>query len=666
MPLQGEAKRLRNNEDYAQKKAEREKAQAAAAVYIDQDTAGVRYKSEVLSYADLLNIYGGVKSRPSPENTDNRKKVKKTRVRPQGMKIFDLDHTFELWLELRDKARKDLFWLGKDVLLKDLVATTHQVVCDQFVQKQFDGAWLKGYTIGDVHRVIGRQERFDELGRPTREMLLLDPRGFFKSTIDGIDCVQWLLNCPDIRILILTGEYKLAVAFMREIKEYFYLPLGGEPKTLHLLFPEYILTGRDGTSKEPIKCPARRLSLKEASLWVNSIDANLSGWHCDLRKGDDVITDTNCNNETTRATLKEKFDGTNNLVDEWGFRDNIGTRYWLDDWYGKRLERHDQEDFVPLKYLCRKAWYPKPGFEEVPIKKLTKDMVTLTFPEKATFSSLREKLLTNERSFRNQQLNEPSDPGEDSGYRVAFNEDILRLHLYQPTMAPKDGDIFICWDWAPSSERKSDYSAGVAARVVIKDGVASLVILEIIFDKWRPSELAFQIVMFNKKWNPKQTLIERSTGSDLLQLELQRQAFKYSTTLEVYWKPVSTQPDAKRNRIKSLETLLNDNRLWFVMGSWIDTTFEQLTRYTGERKNRGRKDDIPDAMSFLCFFIPQQVANEDLEAMREAQGKIAAQRQQYDRIFGGVPIPQSEPPLLIPQVPIDPRGKFRIPGLRLN
>ena len=51
---------------------------------------------------------------------------------------------FDLWLDMRDQARKNLYWLTKTVLKKDLEPDVHQVICDQFVQKNFDGAFPDG------------------------------------------------------------------------------------------------------------------------------------------------------------------------------------------------------------------------------------------------------------------------------------------------------------------------------------------------------------------------------------------------------------------------------------------------------------------------------------------------------------------------------------------
>lgn len=648
MPITGEAKKAANKAAYEREKQLRNLITEAEQK--DVTLKGVRFLSESLSYTDLTKIYLGqpYKEIEEDEEESSYKKYKDKKLKlpdPSRSEILGEKFTFEQWLELRDKARKNLYWLGKVVLKKDFEPNTHQIVCDQFVQKNFDGAFPAGYTIGDVHKAINRQQRYDSKGNETKEALILDPRGFFKSSIDGIDCIQWMLNVPDIRILILTGEYKLAVAFMKEIKGYLRMRKGEDPNDLHLLFPEYVLRGVTAESKEPFTVPCRVHNQKEATLWVNSIEGNLSGWHCDVKKSDDVITDENSNTTDAREELKKKFDGTGNLIDEWGFSDNIGTRYFGDpdpDWYGARLKEAAESSDAAIKYFVRKCWEVRPEFVEVPLRELTEDMVILNFPEKATFKSLRAKLLKDEIAFRCQQLNEPAASDKDAGYKITFDEDVLRKHLYQREAAPKVGEVFICWDWALTANKKSDYSAGIAARVYQReDGQYGLVILEVAFGKWTSSELCLQIIQFNKKWNPKKTLIEKSTGAEWLQKDLQRQAPLYGVTLDIYWKPPSLQEHAKRNRIKGLETLLVDDRLWFVIGNWIDETFYQLHEYTGEKKNKGRKDDIPDAMSYLHIFLPSILPGlaetQESKDLILAQKKLAELKASYDRIFGTAP-----------------------------
>jgi phage terminase large subunit-like protein len=661
----------------------------------DTLSEGLRYKSEARSCVYLLVIYFG-DQKIAAKGDEN--------PCPFLTRILGQFRTFEQWLELRHQARTDLFWLGKTIFRKDFVDRTHRVVCEQFVQKKFGSfdpaplnnndvpkkaepgssdvvsAFREGYSIGDVHKAINRQERFDASGRYTKDMILLDPRGFFKSTIDGIDSVQWMINVPDIRIFILTGENRLALAFMKEIKQYLCHAPQANYTDFQLLFPEYILTGVDGTSKEPIWLPCRKHEQKEGSLWVNSIDSNLSGWHCDVRKSDDFVTDENCNTLSTRTDVNYKFDGSDNLLDEWGFSDSIGTRYhplkktglndegepvWDGDWYAIRLQRSIEDpENAAVKYFCRAAFERNPGFEDVPLRKLTQDMVTLNFPEKSTWTSLKKKM-KNERQFRCQQLNDPPTEEDDSKFKVTFDEDILRRHMIQSSEATKLGEVYICWDWASTANKTSDYSVGVAARVIRKypedpNSPLGLLILEIDYAKSKPSELAFRIVNFNKRWNPRRTLIEKSNGAELLQLEIQRQAVMYGVSLDIFWKTPSNDDNAKRNRIKGLETLLADDRLWFVMGPWIDETFNQMTKYTGEKKNRGKKDDIPDAMAYATFFLPSSALSnateEERKKIQEDQDQQARQKAQYDRVFNvnsfSPPAPAAPQPM---ETPTDPR-----------
>ena len=116
-------------------------------------------------------------------------------------------------------------------------------------------------------------------------------------------------------------------------------------------------------------------------------------------------------------------------------------------------------------------------------------------------------------------MNEPA--GESD--LVTFTEDDLRKRLIAE--APTDGDIFIAWDWSFARTSYADYSAGAVARLTFKgDGTPELTVVEVDFGKWKPSELSHHIVQLNKKWGPKVTLIEKSNGAELLQMEVSRTA----------------------------------------------------------------------------------------------------------------------------------------------
>lgn len=558
---------------------------------------------------------------------------------------------FDEWLAERDRCRKDLFHLGKDVLKKDWLEKPHREYCSYFVQKNFDGVYHADYTLSDVHDGFMRQVRTDKSGAPTREMLLLAPRGSYKSTVDGVDCVQWLLNAPDCRILILAGEDDLSEAFLFEIKQYFTHPEESKYTRFQRLFPEYIISGKEGNSSQPLRTPARHhTGQKEPSLWVNSIPSNLSGWHCDVKKNDDVVTDRNSNSPEAREKINKKIILANKLVDQWGVKDTIGTPYEDGDYYHERLRA--MKAGATLLYGNYPGWVPKPGFEYVPLKSLKIDMVDLLFPEKLTFTSMWLDLLENENVFKRQML---CIVGADTD-TTTFTEEQLRAHLLMPTYEiPFASECYITWDWATSTAKTADFSAGA---VCYSDKNKGIILADLNYGRWKPADLAYQIVRTAMTYKPKITLIEKMAGSELLQMEIARVSRQCEFPMNIWWREPDKNLGAKAIRIKSLQTLLNQDKLWFISAPWNDDLFHQLQRFTGTRENKGRKDDLPDALSMVQFFVPNVLEPEKpvvkTPAQEEAELKAAHDAIRdgfYQRMFK-----KSKPPQQTIEVPAVPVG----------
>lgn len=656
----------------------------------EQDATGKFYGDEIRTCAELLAIYEGRNvtdmEEEEPDTVEARKKkkaeLKENRLNPsqyklsiqaielngvplepncaiQFRKVMEVDGvvSFQRWLDLRGKARKNLFWLGR-LLGKGLFHGTHQYVCDQFVQKDFTGMYFPGMNIDDFHEAIGRQKRYTNDGVTLcRELILLESRGAYKSTINVIDSVQWLLNCPDIRIMYITAFRHLAKKCAREVKKYFYLEKRGNPTAFQLLFPEYVLFGRDGDNDAPLMCPASVFMQRDPNLWFTSMESSFTGDHCDIRKADDIVERKNSVDEVMRADLKVKFDSTRDVLDPWGFSDIAGTRYFTDDWYGTRaLPNKETGEVAPYRLSCRGCWILSPEVEadyksgRIKIKDiLDLKCATLVFPYKLGWAKLREiyNEKNDEREFKNQQLNEATDAKDDSGYVNHFTLDALRAHCFPLTSAPKNGTLYIAWDWAFSEKKTSDFSAGVAALVYKNDkGYWSICVLEIDYDKWKSSDLCTHIIALYRKYHPERIIIENSNGAELLKSELKNNSIRYSTPEimnpeVIYWKPVDLTKNAKRNRIKSLELLLFGDRLHFVNGIWLDETFNQLVKYTGERSTPYRKDDIPDAMSFLVDMLPlDAIPNSDVdpkeaERIAEQEYNKARARGFNNRMFSG-------------------------------
>jgi phage terminase large subunit-like protein len=558
---------------------------------------------------------------------------------------------FRDWLDERDRARKDLYWLGKTCIGtpesgSGFVEHVHREMCEMFVQKNFDGVYHEGWTLDEA------RAHFNTLKRE-KEALILTPTGSFKSTVDKIDCVQWMLNFPDVRIFIITGSGALSRKFLKEVKGFFYKPEGQKMTRFQGLFPEYVIEGNDGDTMAPMFSPARiHAQPGTPTLWVNSIDGTIAGWHCDVWKGDDIVNEDNSNSEDTRDTLKNRYDNLmSNRPDAWAFKDHIGTRYDPDDWYGTRIEEAKKyADTNALKYICRSAWKVKAGFETVPIKKLQEHMVELYFPEFMPFRALITQCRQNEKNFRCQKLNEPA--GGDVA--VNFDEETIRAHTILlngvPRVQGKPRRPAIVWDTAHGDKVQSDYSAGAVGWC---DGdTRTLYVLEICHGKWVDSKVAIELVELHWKWDATFSEVEKFHGWELLAREIQRYSLhKYGKPVPLLWREADTSSGSKRNWVKGLETLLANDRLFFVDGDWMERLIEQFCQFTGFSKRR--KDDIPDAISKLQRLIPREPLPDELRAVetqderkaREAQelrDKFAAQQGDaaYGTIFGSRPAPQ--------------------------
>ena len=91
--------------------------------------------------------------------------------------------------------------------------------------------------------------------------------------------------------------------------------------------------------------------------------------------------------------------------------------------------------------------------------------------------------------------------------------------------------------------------------------------------------------------------------------------------------------------IKNLETLLSDDRLHFVSGTWIDELYRQFERFTGETK-KGRKDDIPDSIALATRRLPPGmfqtilVDPEEAAIQQDEELKRLRKDEHYRQYFG--------------------------------
>jgi len=218
--------------------------------------------------------------------------------------LFALCHLLEKY---RDTTDKTYIWID------GTVHNTHEEICNEFFVRK--------------NPLIPTFKEFATQYVDQKERLLLVPRGGFKSSIDMADVIQYILNWPEITIMILTGVLDLAVDFVKEIKGHFKLD-DSDPDAENLyhtkksikprmmpdgsiflfqvLFPEHCIPKDDGTQQE-FQTPASAFVDKECTVFAASIDQNLSGWHVGVMKLDDVVTNENSRTVTESRTSTSRL-----------------------------------------------------------------------------------------------------------------------------------------------------------------------------------------------------------------------------------------------------------------------------------------------------------------------------------------------------------------------
>jgi hypothetical protein len=277
---------------------------------------------------------------------------------------------------------------------------------------------------------------------------------------------------------------------------------------------------------------------------------------------------------------------------------------------------------------------------------LTEDMVRLTFPDPengAPFKKLRGQLVNNEKTFRCQQLNEPV---WGDNFLITFKIEDLKAHLMNSIEAKRlPGEVLVFWDTAKEAKKNSDYSVGVAMKIFQKhdDQQIAVVVLEVIYGRWTQTDVVYNMVEFSNRWQPKMNQVEDTGGLELMKLKvISESKARYGVVPNMWWKPADNEENAKRNRIKSLEVLLKTDRLYFAVGHWLEEengVFPQLMQYTGAKSTRTKKDDIPDAMAYICRWLPSSTPLTPKEQAEKTAREDQLTRDwllwgNHERIFG--------------------------------
>lgn len=558
------------------------------------------------------------------------------------------------FIKLRFIAQTNLFFLCQLLESYGQVSIrTHEDICNNFfVQK---------------NPTLLNFNAFEKQYTDLKDRMLLVPRGGFKSSIDIADCVQWTVNYPEITILILTGVYKLASNFVKELKDHFTFeekessPDGDRkfgPKLMQdkktgdwtlslfqVLFAEHCIAPGDGTQFE-FQTPAGGDS-REPTVMAAGIEQALSGMHFCVLKLDDVVTNENCLTADRLEKVNKQISINRAMLNPGGFMDVIGTWYDEQDFYGisiKQEETFAQEEgllaniegsvdsgrfnsHVYMKVYLRAAWWltDKAVNEGKVENEIKREDLEYWFPERLTYEFLTKEKKKDKDGFAIKYLNNPR-----TVHRIKFSRELLVRRTIVHNQLPPQGIVVTTIDTAYSTKQWADYTVILTA--LIYNG--RFYVVDMVRDRFSEYDLPVAIARVGHKWKPKRIAIEDDKGVKWMGRELSREMDKLQIRIPVEYVSMGygSKLRSKLIKAKPVVRLLGDERLFFSNAcQGISEIYDELEKFTG-------KDDAhDDIVSALSLMVEHFGSYADMGAKAPYQNMFTSDRaakDKYDMIYG--------------------------------
>jgi hypothetical protein len=189
---------------------------------------------------------------------------------------------------------------------------------------------------------------------------------------------------------------------------------------------------------------------------------------------------------------------------------------------------------------------------------------------------------------------------------IKFDECRLNAAIIHPSRVP-EGDTIIIGDYATSANPTSDFSGFAAGRIVQENNHSHLYLLDGMMDRWDSRELVYHAVAFAKRYPPRVLMLERLGLSQLLEDAILAEAKRRDVSFGIQWIQISNKKAAKDFRVYEFQKLLDGGRVHFAAKDFINSAFQQLTRYAGGKANKGRHDDMADIFGYFALLLTGQL-----------------------------------------------------------
>lgn len=409
-----------------------------------------------------------------------------------------------------------------------------------------------------------------------KKKLMLLPRGHLKSTLVTIGYgTQKIIADPNVRILILSATWQMAVDFLSEIKSNL-----TKNELLIELFGN-LAESPEEWSQDRITIKRPGLNIKGPTVWAAGIESNLVGSHPDVIILDDVV---NRDNTMTRDQIDKvilRYRDLLDLLEPGGEFLVIGTRWVQEDLYGWIL---DPENGVINSYetMIRQAYQGDLATDEVSSylwkEKFTTKILKDLLREKGTYE------------FFAQYMNNPI-PAQDA----TFKRTDFRYYDFEEYRGKTFRKILTI-DPAISEKKRADMTSMVGTGV---DAFSNIFLLDIVRGHMSPSEIVDTIFALQEKWHFHEIGIETIAFQKTLAYTLTEEQKARGRYLPI--REIKSHDTTKDQRIKGLQPLYQSHKIFHKKGLENNVYLEdELVSFP-----RGRRDDVIDALSMqIPFWIP--------------------------------------------------------------
>ena len=510
---------------------------------------------------------------------------------PDDRKKFALSYLAD-----RERGRTDLLWLCKNALgYRDIrgadegcddpanitAGENHQPILDGL--HKFAGR-IEGYDI-ETMRVVSSVERvamYDQKEPDgNRNFLALYPRDHLKTSIISIaHTIQWILNYPDVRILLSFSNGDFGDKIMTAILGHF-----RNNGDFRFYYPEFCpdaARSSDFGSLSSFTVPNRSRQITEPTCMAVSVGKMIAGTHQDVHKHCDLVDKENVKTVAGIRDVINHFGYTNPLLarvaGKQGWRDVEGTRYDHSDLYGTII---DSEAEKPAK---DRTWRMVERSAEVnPVTKKT------LWPHRYTWDALQEirndptvGIYIYEAQY-NQRCVAPSGG-------LATQEEIRFIPRKRVRELMPQYRIHTTIDSAGVEEKANgDYWSFTTCGFLPSGFIHVIDIRHGHFSAFQAIEHFFDI---HKKYRPLDFKMEKTQHAQMIEPFLRQEMARRNVFLNVLNIPRSNT-QSKKNRIFGVQPFFQAKRLLFVddlacMGHLI----MEITRFP-----KFRYDDILDTIA---------------------------------------------------------------------